>query len=372
MHWRVFFLLCLGACSSAARPAQDAEWDSVPWDTRLPGDTAPPIPMVDFSVAQCPNIDVQKGTCNGTAPFTIQFVSVASSGISTFQWNFGDGPATGDGQAPWHTFVSPGTYDITLQGLIGDVGVVKQRIGFIEVLPSPAGSPCSLDQQCVSNTCLCSTEKSCGYGPVNGFCSSSCQKTSCSDDQVCVNLATTATGTRAEPWQTQVCVPSCGDDKDCPAGLSCRALPAWPNAVARVKGCFVDVPAEMGSSCVDATNILRNDLCFSGLCADMGALGLCSRDCSSAACPVGSDCAVFGDGRMLCLLPCTPTFRCDADPLLLCVPAGSSQLGFQIQSSGNSGSVYCAPKPCTANTDCGASGRCVQASGGGHCVSRYR
>jgi PKD repeat protein len=369
MNWRVLPFLILGACSSAARPAVDAGWDSLPRDARLPGDTEPPTPAVDFTVANCPETDVQKGSCKGTAPFTIQFIPVASSGITRFLWDFGDA-GSADVEAPWHTFDSPGTFDITLRGVVATGLVMKSRPAFIEVVPSPEGSPCLRDEQCDSKTCLCSTAKPCSHGPVNGLCSSLCQTGSCPDDQVCVNLVTTASNARAEPWQTQVCLPSCERDTDCPAGLICRPLPAWPNAATRVKGCFVDVPRELGSSCVDSANRLRNDLCLSGLCANLGALGLCSRDCSSEPCPTGSECALFGDGRSLCLLPCSSTIRCDADPLLSCVAAGPSLLGFKIQSAGNSGAVYCAPKPCVANTDCGAVGVCQQASGGGHCVSR--
>jgi PKD repeat protein len=372
MHRRVFAFLLLGACNSPARPAVDAGWDGSFRDTRLPGDTAPPTATVDFTVANCPSTDVQKGTCTGTAPFTVQFVPVASAGITQFLWDFGDGSSGDLGQAPWHTFDSPGTFDIKLGGVGSTVLVWKTREAFIEVLPSRVGSPCLRDQQCASGTCLCSTVKPCGYGPVNGLCSSLCQKASCSEGQVCVNLVTATSSTRAEPWQTQVCLPDCESDLDCPGGLVCRSLPAWPNAATKVKGCFVDAPAELGRSCVDSVNGLRNDLCLSGLCADLGALGLCSRDCTSDSCPAGSECALFGDGRQLCLVPCSPTFLCEADPLLSCVTAGPSQLGFRILSPSNSGAVYCAPKPCAANTDCGASGICLQASGGGHCVSRYR
>lgn len=375
MHRRVLLLSLLGACTSAERPAVDAGWDSLPRDTRLPADSEPPIPTVDFAVAGCAETDVQKGTCRGAAPFTVQFTPVASNGITQFHWEFGDGGSS-DGQAPSHTFDLPGSYRITLlavsAGPTGLVQVKKAREAFIEVLASPAGSACLLDQQCASNSCLCSTAKPCSYGPANGFCSSLCQKNPCPDDQVCVNLVTSASATRAEPWQSQVCLPGCEKDKDCSAGLTCRSLPAWPNAGSRVKGCFVGLPAELGNPCVDPAGGLRNDLCLSGLCADLGALGLCSRDCSNDPCPTGSECALFADGRALCLLPCSSSFMCNVDPLLSCVAAGSSRFGFQIQSSGNSGALYCAPKPCTANTDCGASGICFQVAGAGHCVSRHR
>ena len=193
MNWRVLPFLILGACSSAARPAVDAGWDSLPRDARLPGDTPPPIPAVDFSVVNCPDTDAQKGSCRGRAPFTIQFTAVSSSGITGFSWDFGD-TGLADVQAPWHTFESPGTYNITLRGwsLGATVLVQKTKEAFIEVIPSPDGSPCLRDDQCVSKNCLCSTDKPCNPGPVNGLCTNLCQKLSCPNDQVCVNLVTTA------------------------------------------------------------------------------------------------------------------------------------------------------------------------------------
>jgi hypothetical protein len=349
----------------------DAGRDRVPYDVPLPGDTAPPTPTVDFMVANCPHTDVEKETCTGTAPFTVQFVPIASSGISTFRWQFSDN-STDTTPNPTHTFSAPGSYDVILYAA-GPSNPVppKQRRGFIIVEPSPAGAHCTLDQQCSSNTCLCSSTNPCGYGPVEGICSSFCQKTSCPDGQACVNLVTTSSSARAEPWQSQVCLPACEKDRDCSAGLRCRSLPGWPSTATKVKACFVDVPGEMGSACVDSFNRPRNDLCLSGLCADLGALGLCSRDCSNDTCPAGSECAVFSNGRSLCLLPCSPTFKCDSDPLLMCVAADPVQGDFWVPSN-NNGGVYCAPKPCVANTICGASGICLQDSGVGHCVSRFR
>jgi hypothetical protein len=242
------------------------------------------------------------------------------------------------------------------------------------VLPNALGQPCQDEQQCESDLfCLCSGANPCTTGPLGGMCTSLCQKSSCPAGDVCANLATASSNSdRPEPWQAQVCLPTCLSDADCSAGLTCRTLPGWPNATAWVHGCFADVPADLGGPCLSATGVRRNDRCVTGLCADLGALGLCSHDCTSASCPVGSDCAVFGDGRALCLVPCSSSFLCNQDPLLTCVAPGQSLLGYQLKTtpSGAGGGAYCAPKPCGNDGDCSPAGLCRKDSGGGHCVAR--
>lgn len=53
-------------------------------------------------------------TMSGNAPLTVQFSNASSSNVTTWYWNFGDG--SGDNSpAPQHTFVTAGTYTVTLQ-----------------------------------------------------------------------------------------------------------------------------------------------------------------------------------------------------------------------------------------------------------------
>jgi PKD repeat protein len=340
-----------------------------------PADTDPPPLAVDFTVNDCPQFDPAVPSCSGTAPFTVQFVPIATTTIRQYRWHFSDGTSDNPSPAPSHTFSTPGAYDITVWGF-GSTGSVasKTRTGFIIALANGMGAPCQIDQQCAPDLyCLCSAANPCPSGPQSGICSSLCQKSDCPVGGVCANLATAAANSgRAEPWQSQVCLPVCTSDEDCTAGLHCRTLPGWPNGTLWIRGCFADVPADLGAPCLDATGVHRNDLCVTGLCADLGALGVCSRNCASTPCPTGSDCAVFGDGRDLCLVPCSSTFLCDRDPLLTCVAPGPSLLGFELSPppSTGGGGAYCAPKPCASNTDCGAAGLCREASGGGHCVTR--
>ena len=375
MRRRVLPLLLLASCSVRAHPVADAEPDGAPPDTGSPPDTGPLPLAVDFTVANCPLFDSTVPSCSSPAPFTVQFVPIATAPISQYLWTFGDGTSEDTSNAPLHTYNAPGPFRVTLVGFdsTGGVSAPQTRAGFIVVWPNGLGEPCKTDQQCTAGlSCLCSTGSQCTTGPLAGMCTSSCQKSDCPTGGVCANLGTAVSNSvRAEPWETQVCLPACRFDADCTAGLRCRTLPAWPNGTLAVHGCFTDVPADLGGPCLDVTGTRRNDLCVTGLCADLGAMGLCSRDCSNAPCPVGSDCAVFGDGRQLCLVPCSSS-PCDKDPLLTCVAPGLSLLGYHLKTPplGGQGGAYCAPMPCTHDADCGAVGLCRKDSGVRHCVAR--
>ena len=372
---RCVLALLLASCGSRELSVADAGPDVAPPDVAQPTDVAPLPLAVDFTVVNCLPPDPNLPSCSGTAPFTVQFEPIVTATISQYRWNFGDGTPDDPNATPLHTFTAPRSFDVTLFGFDwAGSRVQKTRPSFITVLPNALGQPCQDDQQCESDLfCLCSGANPCITGPLGGMCTSLCQKNSCPAGDVCANLATAASNSdRPESWQTQVCLPTCLSDADCTAGLRCRTLPGWPNATAWVHGCFADVPADLGGPCLSATGVRRNDLCVTGLCADLGALGLCSHDCTSASCPVGSDCAVFGDGRALCLVPCSSSFPCNQDPLLTCVASGQSLLGYHLKTtpSGGGGGAYCAPNPCGADSDCGAAGLCRKDSGGGHCVAR--
>jgi FOG: PKD repeat len=367
-------LLLLAACGGRSSPVADAGPDGARPDTALPADAGPLPLAVDFTVAGCPGFDAAVPSCTGLAPLTVQFEPIATPTISKYFWDFGDGTSDGTSATPSHTFSTPGSFDVTLVG-VGATGVAtRTRADYIIVVASGLGAPCQADQQCgPGSSCLCSAASPCTTGPLAGMCTSSCQQNDCPAGGVCANLGAAALNSgHTEPWQTQICLPPCTSDADCTAGLLCRTMPAWPNAAYWVHGCFADVPADVGSPCLAATGARRNDLCVTGLCADLGALGLCSRDCTFATCPAGSDCAVFGDGRELCLVPCSSSFPCNRDPLLTCVPPGPSLLGYQLKTppSSGAGGAYCAPTPCSTNTDCGAAGLCREDPEVSHCVPR--
>ena len=374
MRWHVLLLLLLASCGGRSSAVADTGADSAPPDTTPPADVGPLPLTIDFTVEGCAQIDSSAPSCTGTAPFTVRFVPVATTTISQYRWIFGDDTSDDTSATPSHKFDTPGSFTVTLVGFSTGGVATKVHTDFIIVLPKGMGAPCQANQQCAKDLyCLCSSASPCTTGPLGGMCTSSCQKAACPVGNVCTNLATAFTNAgRAEPWQNQLCLPACDADADCSAGLRCRVLPAWPNGTSWVHGCFADVPADLGGPCRSAAGALRNDLCVAGLCADLGALGLCSRNCSATLCPAGSDCVVFGDGRELCLVPCASGFPCNSDPLLTCVGPALSLLGYRLKTPplGEQAGAYCAPKPCADDTYCGAAGLCRQDSGGGHCVAR--
>ena len=371
------------ACNKADVPVRDAGAEKGSTDTAPPAKDASVSLAIDFSVENCPSFyahDAQALTCTGRAPLAVRFVPLATATVTQYIWNFGDAPTFNSELSPNHVYTTPGVYTVTLvvTGVSGDLAN-QVRDGFIVVQANNIGDPCDANSQCDQGLfCLCPADSSpCSTGPAHGLCASSCLNRSCDGSQACAGLltATPPTG-KAAAWQAPVCLRECMKDTDCSAGLSCRDLPPWPVGGAWIKGCFAPVPIDVGEPCRDAEGTLRNDLCASGLCADLGANGLCSMSCEGgASCPRDSDCAVLGDGRKLCLRSCAG-FACSQDPLLSCVVPGRGALGYQLASPTSPGVApsYCAATPCTLdNTSidpCLPTGTCISVTGGGHCVRR--
>lgn len=367
------------ACSKASLPVRDAGIERPSFDTATPSKEGPVVLVVDFSVENCPAFDAQTPTCTGRAPLAVRFVPLATATVTQYFWNFGDGTPFDSQIAPSHVYTTPGVYSVQVvaSGVgSGDV-VTKIHAGFIVVQANAIGALCDANTQCEQGLfCLCPTSAPCRTGPTHGLCASSCESGICADSDVCTGLLTaTPPAGQASAWQARTCLRSCTKNADCSPGLACRTLPPGPKGSAWIRGCFASQPSDVGEPCRDAGGNLRNDLCAGGLCADLGANGLCSASCGGASCPPGSDCAVFGDGRKLCLRPCT-NFACLQDPLLTCVTPNPGDLGYQlaVPTSPNVASSYCAPKPCTLNDSdadpCLRTGTCVYKTGASHCVRR--
>jgi hypothetical protein len=367
--------LILVACNKVETPVRDAATEPMALDaTPAPGD-APVSLAVDFAVEGCPDFDSQALTCTGQAPLTLRFVPLSTTTVTKYLWSFGDATSLDSEVAPSHVYTTPGTYTVQIVATgVGGGVVTKSHVGFVVAQANGAGLSCSSDQQCAAGLfCLCGAGTSCIGGPSQGMCASSCQTGSCADGLICAGLltATPPSGTAA-PWQAPLCLPTCSQDADCAAGLRCRTVPPGPGSSAWVRVCFADVPADVGGSCIDTGGHLRNDLCASGLCVGLGAKGECSMNCQLTSCPQGSICAAMGDGRRLCLRPCTGGFNCDQDPLLTCVVPGPGDLGFSLVSptTATSAASYCAPKPCVSDDPCLPTGTCLGQSSGGHCAPR--
>jgi PKD repeat protein len=84
------------------------------------------------------NIDSTNGD---TAPATFLFEADAQGGTEpyTYSWNFGDGSQQGNEQSTTHTYVNPGTYQVTLT-VTDSAGQSASDTGQVTVSP-PVGPP---------------------------------------------------------------------------------------------------------------------------------------------------------------------------------------------------------------------------------------
>jgi PKD repeat protein len=362
------------ACTSTPYAVRDASVDQIPSDSASdPADTTTAL-TVDFTVEGCPNFDPKTYLCTGSAPLTVRFVPIATTTITSYLWAFGDFSAFDSEFAPSHTYAVPGSYSVRLVATgVNLNSLVKVHTDFVLVEPNAIGAPCDTSPQCGQGLfCLCPGNASCPHGPSHGICSSNCFSGQCKGTDVCAGLRTAAPVSGSyEAWQSQICLRACESDSDCSTGLLCRTLPPGPATSGWVRGCFSPVPGDVGDSCVDENGDLRDDLCATGLCVDLGSKGLCSADCSVMDCPLGSDCAGFGDGRRLCLRPCIPNVTCSDDPLITCVVPAPGAFGYQlVNPSSTSASSHCAPRLCLTNQDCPTAGTCPTGSGVRYCVKR--
>jgi hypothetical protein len=348
-----------------ARDAAAGVGDALPPDTsgEAGGATA-----LDFTVAGCPSLDARRRRCEGVAPLALTFVPVASTSFLRYRWDFGDGATSGE-ETPSHTYDLPGVYEVTLRGVGARDVVQTSHQAFVEVKPSPLGRACDRDAQCEGGlSCLCAQGAGCGTAFARGFCARPCGAEACPAGAACADLGKGAKADAGVPWQRSLCLPTCASDEACGPGQRCRPLPEAAAMGRWTRVCFGDAPADLGAPCRDAEGAPEDAACVSGLCADLGARGLCAEDCSVSACGPGTGCAVFKDGRRLCLPACAAGALCNDDPLLACeAPGGAGPLAFTVDPGGR-GASHCAPRSCKTNGDCGAGGVCRVESGAGHCV----
>ena len=333
------------------------------------GDTRPTLLAVDFTIVGCPDLDPVTPKCRGQAPLSVSFVPIFSGNVTRFLWDFGDLTESSE-TFPDHTYALPGIYDVSVTGLPSLA--TKTHPGFVEVLANPLGNPCDVDRQCADSlSCLCGLNAQCPAAFPRGTCTQPCPTGVCAASAVCADL----TGGAMQPpadgsaglWRTRTCLRACTADTECPAGQRCRSVPTAAAPGTWAKACFYGFPGSLGAACRDGNGKPQNDLCLSGLCADLGAQGRCSHDCTTTPCPAGSHCAAFGDGRRLCIEACTPENLCQEDPLVGCmVPGRPGALGFTVADA-PAGLLYCAPRACNTDVDCQPAGVCLGPLGQGHC-----
>jgi PKD repeat protein len=451
--------VALSACHTRVYAPGDGGPDAFAGDA--PASDVAGTLALDIAVTGCTTFDVVAERCAGAPPLTLTFSPVSSASLTRFLWTFGDGSPTSSERAPTHTYVLPGTYDVSVVGAGTAGSVSRTRAQLVVVATLATGTPCDVDAQCAHGmACLCGGG-ACAPTFARGLCTSVCPSAGCGTGTVCATLdvptrgtattdasvdatsdagdalttsgdaaasadaddargpssidaddaatdaldapafadATTsdaadapasvdaATGDAAVARDAPaaldagggaavgstsmpLCLATCAKDTDCAVGLVCRALPAAGATQARwARACVPPVLRDVGDSCRDASGALADGLCATGACADVGALGLCSATCGvGLACPSGSACATFADGRSLCLVTCGSGATCKADPLLDCEAAGAvGALSFQISPPAPT-ATFCAPRVCTSQADCGLAGTCTPLGVGAHCA----
>jgi hypothetical protein len=364
--------LCATACPSSGGGGADAADGSRDTQEGGPGDVRPVPPMVDFTVGDCPRLDPTLPQCRGAAPLTLTFVPLTSGNVSSFVWDFGDLTNSSEAQ-PVHTYVLPGSYDVGITGMPGPAA--KLRKAYVVVTANLLGDACDVDRQCdmeMGLSCVCGAAEQCPTAFARGHCTRACSTSSCPENALCADLGLNvppAPGT-TDGWRSRHCLRRCTMDRDCPAGRRCRLVPVAGAPERWERACFYGFPSDLGASCRGANGTPQNEQCMGGVCADLGALGVCSLDCSTRPCPTGTVCASFNDGRKLCLRPCTGGLSCRDDPLLGCVlPGTPGPLGFTAAES-TAGATYCTPKPCNSDSVCAPAGICLGQTGASHCSRR--
>lgn len=305
------------------------------------GDAASPLGWVDFAVTGCASGEGSEASpCLGASPLHLRFTALAASPISTQLWTFGDSEPDVR-LSPERTFAAPGSYDVTLnvEGPGGSAGVT--RLAAVVVIPAPLAASCVSDSHCASGDCACEAIGSCPDLLGGGMCVRNCASHATCGGNRCIDLD--PTGQDAQDWQRTTCLPACDPAAStCGVGRSCEELLGVDGVL--TYACFPSgLLQPIGASCRDASGVLQDSRCASGVCLDKGARGLCSFDCSNLACPLGSGCADFVNGSPAephCLAECASS-ACDADGQLSCVEAGAS---FTIEGAASAGG-YCASTP---------------------------
>jgi len=85
-----------------------------------------------------PKTSFTANVTSGTAPLTVQFTDTTVQSVKTWYWDFGD-KSTSTEPNPVHTYMTPGTYTVTLTATTGQgLSALKTQPGYITV--SPGGS----------------------------------------------------------------------------------------------------------------------------------------------------------------------------------------------------------------------------------------
>lgn len=367
---------CGGSHPKSLPPPRDAGPERVP-----DSDGGTKGVALDFAATGCAAFDSATYRCRGTAPLTISFVAIATEELTRVLWTFGDSTPPSSEPTARHTYTVPGLFNVTLVAGARSGTLSRERNGFVDVVAASTGDGCDVDLQCAKGlTCLCGAAAACHAVFRQGLCSRSCNDSAdaCPADTICADLSLSAAQSlQAGPpdhdlWRQPLCLRACVGPNDCRPGQICRDVPVRGGDTAWKRACFPVYPLAVGSACRGVGGALEDRDCITGLCADLGASGRCSRPChGDRDCPSGTRCARLNDGRSFCLGECAPGQSCADDPLLACEdPGAPGPLGFTVVDTASASAPprparLCGPKRCNADADCGPAGACD-----GHCRRR--
>jgi len=375
------FLLCLSACADEAPSGapDGAVGDMTPVADLLSAPGEAGTSSVNFVVQGCAKVSAS--SCSGVPPLRLTFTAVLVKGGGTsVSWDFGDRSAGKPGLQVSHTFTEVGKYDITLSVAEPGGTVSEQKAGFVVVLPAEAGAPCRQDSACGSKKCACNLDSSgkptCAFPLDGGLCLQACKAAPCpsrgsgAPGFVCAKLGPQSSAQKLPAWRTELCLAGCQLGGSCQrAGFSCKLTPAgsgWARA------CLPPGLEEVGAPCRTPGGALDHASCLGGVCLDLGIGGYCSATCAAGGCPEGTRCVQFSGTTTsrVCLAKCSGAQGCAGDPALTCELANKDgEYGFTVLGAAPAkGTRFCAPRRCTADSDCGLAGVCKPA-GGGFCRS---
>jgi PKD repeat protein len=95
---------------------------------------------INVSTTSAPGTSFTAAVTSGTAPFTVQFTDTSTSLPTAWEWSFGDGSSSTQ-QNPSHTYVSTGTYTVSLTATNAGGSQVATRTNYITVSPADSLSP---------------------------------------------------------------------------------------------------------------------------------------------------------------------------------------------------------------------------------------
>lgn len=204
--------------------------------------TVDPTPLVSFTA------DTMVAC---STPFTVNFTNT-TSGASTYSWNFGDGNSSTQ-QNPTHTYLSSGTYTVTLSAvnLNGTCSDSLIKNSFIVISPPIAGFTTAPDSGCVPLTVTFNSNSTSSADPITTYSWNFGDGNSASTVTPNTTNTYTATGIFSPSLIVQT-ANGCTDTFICNNCIKTGILPTADFAILNDTVCF-GIPVNFSDSSLNAT-----------------------------------------------------------------------------------------------------------------------